>query len=59
VSLKKMTSPQARVLRDGEQKLIAAAELVPGDLVLLEAGDIVPADLRLWRASRSRWKKLP
>jgi len=46
-ALKKMTSPQARVLRDGEQKLIAAAELVPGDLVLLEAGDIVPADLRL------------
>ena len=46
-ALKKMTSPQARVLRGGEQQLIAAAELVPGDLVLLEAGDIVPADLRL------------
>ena len=46
-ALKKMTSPQARVLRDGQQKLVAAAELVPGDVILLEAGDIVPADLRL------------
>ncbi|MDD2534729.1 MAG: cation-translocating P-type ATPase [Eubacteriales bacterium] len=46
-ALKKMTSPQARVLRGGEQRLIAASELVPGDVVLLEAGDIVPADLRL------------
>ncbi len=46
-ALQKMTSPQARVLRDGQQQLIAAAGLVPGDVVLLDAGDIVPADLRL------------
>lgn len=49
-ALKKMTSPQARVLRGGEQRLIAAAELVPGDVVLLEAGDVVPADLRLFES---------
>jgi Ca2+-transporting ATPase len=46
-ALKKMTSPQARVLRDSQLRMVAAAELVPGDIVLLEAGDIVPADLRL------------
>ena len=46
-ALKKMTSPQARVIRQSQQRLVDAADLVPGDIVLLEAGDIVPADLRL------------
>ncbi|OJY56072.1 cation-translocating P-type ATPase [Thiobacillus sp. 0-1251] len=46
-ALKKMASPQARVIRDGHPALIDATELVPGDLVELEAGNIVPADLRL------------
>lgn len=46
-ALKKMTSPQARVVRDGEQQIVEAANLVPGDLLILDAGDIIPADLRL------------
>ncbi|MCJ7710258.1 MAG: HAD-IC family P-type ATPase, partial [Chloroflexi bacterium] len=46
-ALKQMTSPTARVVRDGEVLVIRAAELVPGDIVQLEAGDIVAADLRL------------
>lgn len=46
-ALKAMLSPKCRVVRDGDEQTIAAAELVPGDLVLLEAGDRVPADLRL------------
>ncbi|MDQ7774199.1 MAG: cation-translocating P-type ATPase [Elusimicrobiales bacterium] len=46
-ALKKMAAPLATVVRNTAPAQIAAAELVPGDLVLLEAGQIVPADLRL------------
>ncbi|NLP44256.1 MAG: calcium-translocating P-type ATPase, PMCA-type [Peptococcaceae bacterium] len=46
-ALKKMTAPQARVLRNGQEQTIPSAELVPGDIVLLEAGDFIPADCRL------------
>lgn len=46
-ALKKISSPQAVVLREGERAKIAAEELVQGDIVLLEAGNMVPADLRL------------
>jgi Ca2+-transporting ATPase len=38
---------QATVLRSGRRTLIAASELVPGDIVSLQSGDKVPADLRL------------
>lgn len=46
-ALKKMSSPMATVLRNGSQKSIDAANLVPGDIVHLEAGNMVPADIRL------------
>jgi len=46
-SIRNMLSPEARTVRDGEPRMIAAEELVPGDVVLLESGDRVPADLRL------------
>jgi len=46
-ALKNMSAPHARVIRDGEEKLIDASELVPGDIIKLEAGDFVPADARL------------
>jgi magnesium-transporting ATPase (P-type) len=49
-ALKKMLVPECTVIRDGERKIIAARELVPGDVVLLEGGDKVPADLRLFSA---------
>lgn len=45
-SLKSLTAPEARVLRDGMESRIPAADLVPGDIVLLEAGDRIPADIR-------------
>lgn len=50
-SLKKLTSPQAIVIREGRHMEIPAAELVKGDLVCLEAGCQVPADLRLTDSS--------
>ncbi|MCE9587795.1 MAG: HAD-IC family P-type ATPase [Verrucomicrobia bacterium] len=46
-SIGKMLSVDARAVRDGETRMIAADTLVPGDVVLLESGDKVPADLRL------------
>lgn len=50
-ALQKMAAPQARVLRDGNQLMLASEELVPGDIVLVEAGSIVPADMRLLDSS--------
>lgn len=46
-SLKQLTPPKAKVIRDGEIKTINAQELVPGDIVKLEAGNNVPADCRI------------
>lgn len=46
-ALKNMSAPHARVIRDGEEKVIDASELVPGDIIKLEAGDFIPADARL------------
>ena len=46
-SLQKLSSPMAKVLRDGQMQLLPASELVSGDCILLEAGDNVPADCRL------------
>ena len=46
-ALKNMSSPSAKVLRDGEMRSIPSTDLVPGDIVDIEAGDLVPADCRL------------
>ncbi len=46
-ALKGMSAPHARVIRDGKESLINAADLVPGDIIKLEAGDFIPADARL------------
>ncbi|MGX7393621.1 cation-translocating P-type ATPase [Carnobacterium mobile] len=46
-ALREMSSPEARVRRDGAVISLKSDQLVPGDIVLLEAGNIVPADLRL------------
>ena len=46
-SLKAMSSPTAKVLRDGKRVEIPSNQIVPGDIVLLEAGDMVVADGRI------------
>lgn len=46
-SIRNMLSSEARTLRGGETRIVAAEELVPGDVVLLESGDRIPADIRL------------
>ena len=46
-ALKKMSAPEAQVLRGGHRVAVPARELVPGDIVFLEAGNYIPADLRL------------
>jgi len=46
-ALRSMAAPHAVVVRDGEQRSIAAAEVVPGDLIVIEEGASVPADARL------------
>lgn len=46
-ALRSMGAPTARVLREGEESVVPARELVVGDVVLLGDGDMVPADLRL------------
>ena len=69
--LRRLSAPQATVLRGGRPVKLPAAQLVPGDVILLEAGDLVPADARILECSRiqadesamtgesSPWKRLP
>lgn len=45
-AIKAMLSQQAMVVRAGQQHVIDAIDLVPGDIVLLQAGDKIPADIR-------------
>lgn len=47
LSLKKMSAPTAKILRDGKLTVLPARETVPGDIILLEAGDFVCADGRI------------
>lgn len=51
-ALEKITGPTSRVLRDGEDFVIASSELVPGDIVFLEPGTRIPCDLRIFEASK-------
>lgn len=50
-ALQKMSSPKAKVIRDGDHEEVDSNKLVPGDIIVLETGDIVPADLRLIESS--------
>ena len=49
-ALRQMAAPTATVLRDGEEVVIPARDIVTGDVILLRSGDKVPADARLIEA---------
>lgn len=53
-ALKELSTPQAKVVRNGTTSKIAARDLVPGDLILIESGDRIPADARLGEATELR-----
>ncbi len=46
-SLRKMASPHARVLREGDVHTVDAVDIVPGDILVLETGDRIAADARV------------
>ena len=50
-SLKQMSAPTAKVVRDGALQRLETDRLVPGDIIHLEAGDLVPADARILEAA--------
>lgn len=50
-ALKKMSAPQAKVIRDGKLVMIDSEKIVVGDVVSLDAGDSVAADIRLASSS--------
>ncbi len=50
-SLKALSQPKSKVLRDGKSQMIDTDKIVVGDIILLEAGDLVPADARLIEAA--------
>lgn len=53
-ALQKLSAPNAKVIREGNQIILPAAEIVPGDVIVLEAGDIIPADIRLLESSNMK-----
>lgn len=58
-ALKNLSAPHAKVIRDGEESMISAQDLVPGDVILLEAGDFIPADARLLQGKSLRCDESP
>lgn len=53
-ALRRMSAMRANVIRGGVPRKIAAAELVPGDIILIEEGSTIPADARLFQATALR-----
>lgn len=53
-ALRRMMVLKARVRRNGEVREVAAADLVPGDVILIGEGDSVPADARILTAKNLR-----
>ncbi|MBI3396537.1 MAG: ATPase, partial [Spirochaetia bacterium] len=58
-ALRKMSAPNAEVIRSGEPVTLPARDLVPGDVICLHPGDRVPADGRLLEAVNLRSDEAP
>ncbi len=58
-ALREIAAASARVMRDGDESVVPARELVPGDLVVLQVGDRIPADLRLIEAINLQTDEAP
>ncbi|CAE8708278.1 unnamed protein product [Polarella glacialis] len=58
-ALSNMTQPEATVLRDGREEVVASNTIVRGDIVVLGTGDVAPADLRLLEASDLKVDEMP
>jgi Ca2+-transporting ATPase len=58
-AMRKLTAPTARVLRDRHEAVIAAQEIVPGDVVILEEGDRAPADALLLEVASLKTNEAP
>ena len=53
-ALRKLTSPQARVVRNGREMMIESKLVVPGEIIILREGDTVPADARIIESNLMR-----
>ncbi|KAF4552549.1 E1-E2 ATPase-like protein 10 [Elsinoe fawcettii] len=49
-SLRSLSSPTARLIRNGQQISVPSAEVVPGDIIEIKTGDTLPADVRIFDA---------
>ncbi len=54
-ALQKMSQPKARVIRDGEEKIINSSKIVPGDIIVLSGGDVIPADAKILESSQAKF----
>ena len=58
-ALARLAAPHCRVVRDGHSVVVAATQIVPGDILLLEGGDLIAADARLIQTSVLRINEAP
>ena len=58
-ALKKMSTPNIKVKREGKVHSIPTEQLVPGDIVLVEAGDFIPADMRILENASIKAEEAP
>ena len=57
-SLKQLSAPDAKVVRDGQLMQVPAKEVTVGDEVIVEAGDLIPADGKLLTVAALKWTKV-